>query len=103
MRDERDCKYVYVSPKLWKWTERYFYLMCTNIIYNPVCIWHMPAEKDKGLLMLYRYYRKHGHYPDKKKAARLLGICPAKRPSNLVTLRGRAMRKMSNLRAGRKK
>lgn len=85
------------------WTERYFYLVSTNTIYNPVCIWHMPAEKDKGLLMLYRYYRKHGHYPDKKKAAHLLGICPAKRPSNLVALRGRIMRKMSNLRASRKK
>lgn len=84
------------------WTERRFYLVCSNTIYNPVCIWHLPAEKDKGFLLMYRYYMKHGGYPDKKEAAKMFGIYPAERPNSLYTLKGRMMRKMSNRRANRK-
>ncbi|MGN0326598.1 MAG: hypothetical protein ACI4DW_09805 [Lachnospiraceae bacterium] len=84
------------------WTERRFYLVSSNTIYNPVCIWHLPGEKDKGLIILYQYYIKHGKYPDKKKTAHILGIYPAKRPSSLVGLWGRILRKQSNLRSGRR-
>lgn len=83
------------------WTKQHFYLVCTNTVYNPVCIWHLPEEKDRGLLLIYRYYCKHGRYPDKKKAAHMLGIHPAKRPAGLINLKGRLVRKMGNLRAGR--
>lgn len=84
------------------WTERSFYLVCSNTVYNPVCIWHLPAEKDKGFLLIYRYYMKHGRYPDKRKAAKMFGIYPAERPKGLASLQGRLMRKMSNRRAKRK-
>ena len=72
---------------IWRyWTEKRFYLVATNTVYNPVCIWHVPGEKDKGMLLLYRYFLKHGEFPDIPGAAKLLGIAPAKRPYPLMSL-----------------
>ncbi len=75
------------------WTEDHFYLVSTNTESNPVCIWHLPEEKDKGLLLLYRYYDKHNAFPKKEKACRYLGLIRAKRPYPLMSLYARWIRK----------
>lgn len=78
------------------WTENLFYLVSTNTVSNPVCIWHFPVEKDTGFLLLFDYYIKKHSFPKREKAAQMLGIVKAKRPFSLYTLKGRLMRKMSN-------
>lgn len=80
------------------WTHKNFYLISTNTESNPVCIWHLPGEKDRGFLVMYGYFQKHGSYPSAKKAAKMFGIAPAKRPFNLDSLISRMERKKSNLR-----
>lgn len=55
------------------WTNQ-FYLVSTNYYYNPVSIWHLPAEKNYGMLTLYEYYEKHHCLPDKKQMAKIMGF-----------------------------
>lgn len=75
------------------WTENGFYLVATNTVSNPVCVWHMPAEKDTGVILLYNYYCKHGVFPEREKAASMLGIVSAKRPFGLYHIMARFNRK----------
>lgn len=63
-----------------------FYLISTVTVSNPVCIWHIPNEKETGFLRLYRYYQKHKTYPAVQKAAAIFGIRRAVRPFNRYTL-----------------
>ena len=84
------CAYVYRY-----WTDA-FYLVATNTFQNPVCIWHLPAEKDRGILYLYAYYRRHGDFPPKERTARVLGMPGKKRPLRLQTLMIRYLRKRSH-------
>ena len=77
------------------WTED-FYLVSTVTESNPVSIWHLPAEKDKGFLRMYRYFEKHGSYPDVKTAAKYFGIVKCKRPSNLITLSNKINGKLNS-------
>lgn len=79
------------------WTENLFYLVATNTVSNPVCIWHFPVEKDTGFLLLFDYYKRKGEFPPKEKVAQMLGIVKAKRPFSLYTYKGRWMRKKANL------
>lgn len=81
------------------WTEKMFYLVATNTVSNPVCIWHLPSEKDRGILMMYDYYKSHKNYPSREKAAEMFGIAKAKRPMNYYGVKGKVMRKMSYLRS----
>ncbi|MBE5895306.1 MAG: hypothetical protein E7285_06530 [Lachnospiraceae bacterium] len=62
------------------WTFKKFYLISTNTVSNPVCIWHLPGEKDSGILRMYGYYVKNKSYPAPEKAIRYFGIAKAKRP-----------------------
>lgn len=78
------------------WTEKRFYLASTNWNYNGVCIWHVPSEKDRGMLLLFRYFQKHGEFPGRKKAATMLALPSEKRPLNYWTLKGRYLRWKSN-------
>ncbi len=77
------------------WTDSSFYLVATNTVSNPVCVWHMPAEKDTGVILLYDYYRKHGTFPDREKAAAMLGIVKAKRPFSFYRIKARLNRKFN--------
>lgn len=81
------------------WTENMFYLVSTNTVYNPVCIWHFPVEKDTGIILLYNYYVKHKCFPDINKSAKILGLTKAKRPFSIYTYLGRLERKRSHLKA----
>lgn len=62
------------------WTEERFYLVSTNTVYNPVCVWHLPGEKDKGMLIMYDYYIKHKVFPELKKSLKIYGLADGKRP-----------------------
>ena len=55
-----------------------FYLVSTNYRFNPVSILHVPAEKERGMLKLYRRYAKCGGFP---KNATVHGILHLKRQS----------------------
>lgn len=77
------------------WTDNGFYLVATNTVSNPVSIWHMPAEKDTGVILLFNYYKKHGTFPSREKAAAMLGIVKARRPFSLYYILARLNRKFS--------
>lgn len=59
------------------WTRR-FYLVDTN--YNNISIWHLPAEKDRGLIKIFNKTQKNGVLPSKKNIAKLVFL---KRKMNL--------------------
>lgn len=81
------------------WTDDIFYLVSTNTVSNPVCVWHLPAEKDRGLLLLYNYFGKNNGFPETDKVLKILGLPKAKRPINIYNLMGRLQRKKSYLRS----
>lgn len=76
------------------WTNQ-FYLVCTNTIHNPVCIWHLPVEKDRGFLYIYNYYIKKHTFPCPERAAQILGIVEAKRPGGFLSFYTRVLRLLS--------
>lgn len=55
------------------WTNK-FYLVSTNFYYNPVHIWHLPAEKNYGMIVLYEYFEKHHTFPKKEQMAKIMGF-----------------------------
>lgn len=63
-----------------------FYLVSTVTTANPVCIWHVPNEKETGFRRLFQYIQEKGQFPESKKAAAMLGIAVPKRPFNKYTL-----------------
>lgn len=58
------------------WTRR-FRLVSTNYRFDPVCILHVPAEKETGMIGLYRYYVHHNHMPKKHVVWRMLHLSHA--------------------------
>lgn len=78
------------------WTDNRFYLISTNTVSNPVCIWHIPSEKDRGFIWLYNYYRKNNSFPSAEKTAKIMGIRKAKRPTDCISFYTRFLRKKSN-------
>ncbi len=75
-----------------------FYLISTVTVSNPVCIWHIPNEKETGFLRMYRYYQKYGDFPEVEKSAKIFGILRAKRPFNLYTLSNKVKGKIRAIR-----
>lgn len=65
------------------WTQR-FYLSSTKWYYDPVAIWHIPAEKKYGMLALYNYYMKHGRFPNVRKSAYILNLPRSRRISMVL-------------------
>ena len=49
------------------WTDPQFYLVSTCYEYNPVCVLHLPSEKNRGIIRLYEQYIVKGKIPDTKK------------------------------------
>ncbi|WP_143449101.1 hypothetical protein [Lachnoclostridium sp. An196] len=67
--------YVYpANAYIFRYWTNQFYLVSTNYYYDPVCIWHLPAEKNFGMLVLYDYFVKHGYFPNVKKSAKIVGF-----------------------------
>ncbi|MCR4896390.1 MAG: hypothetical protein K5891_06400 [Lachnospiraceae bacterium] len=83
-------------PYIYRYWTRDFYLVSTNAFSNPVPIWHLPAEKDLGMLCLYEYYRRKEALPSREKAAGMLGFPRARRPLLFTDLYLRFLRKKSH-------
>lgn len=62
------------------WTIKDFFLICNNWKYNPVCLWHLPVEKKRGMYKLFNYFKKHGEFPSVNKAATMMGFGRSTRP-----------------------
>lgn len=69
----RDCIFPANAYICRYWTNR-FYLVSTNYYYDPICIWHLPAEKKFGMLVLFDYIERHGELPEVKKTAKMVGL-----------------------------
>lgn len=67
------------NPYLYRFWTGEFYLTATVYEANPVCIWHLPAEKELGMRYFYRYHQKHGKFPKKEKCRKIAGLPAAKR------------------------
>ena len=74
-----------------------FYLTSTVTVSNPVCIWHIPNEKETGFVRLYQYYQKNKEFPKVKKVMDIFGIRKACRPFNLYTLLNKVNGKLKKL------
>lgn len=84
-------------PYIYRYWTNDFYLVSMNVIYNPVCIWHLPDEKEHAMVYFYRYYRKKKCFPEVRKSARIAGIRLAKRPYNRYTLQYKAAGKLHRI------
>lgn len=73
-------------PYIYRYWTNEFYLVSTNTVYNPVCIWHLPDEKEHAMRYFYRFYRKNNCFPEKKKCLKIAGLRVLKRPMNRYTL-----------------
>lgn len=82
------------NPYLFRFWTTEFYLTSTLYQANPVCIWHLPAEKDTGMRYLYRYFSRKGKFPSVEKAAKIMGLPKAVRPFRWSSLCFRARRKL---------
>lgn len=88
---------INAAPYIFRyWTEE-FYLVSTNTTANPVCIWHLPSEKETGMLRLYRYYEAHQCFPAPEKCAKMTGIVKAARPVNGYLLANKVQRRLRKL------
>lgn len=74
------------TPYIFRYWTNDFYLISTNTLYNPVCIWHLPDEKKHAMRKLFSYYKRHKVFPKREKCAAIAGIRLAKRPFNRYTL-----------------
>lgn len=51
-----------------------FHLVSTCYQYNPVVILHVPDEKTRGMLKIYRYYTVHQQLPSTRRVWRILRV-----------------------------
>ena len=51
-----------------------FYLVSTCYSANPVSVLHVPAEKERGMLKLFKYFYKHRIFPANRRIYRILGL-----------------------------
>ncbi len=94
---KKSAGFISAAPYIYRyWTEK-FYLISTNTVANPVCIWHLPSEKDTGMLRLYRCYRKHHRFPNVETCAKMTGIAKAKRPLGWYWLMNKISRKYKKM------
>lgn len=82
------------NPYIYRFWTGDFYLASTVYEANPVCIWHLPSEKELGMRYLYRYHRKNGKFPNKIKCAKIAGLPSAKRKKGFYYWYMRVYRKI---------
>lgn len=69
-----------------------FYLVSTNYMNNAVDIWHLPQEKELGILWLYDYYLKHKTFPQLDTCAKKFDFPSYKMPlKKLIKLKYRSL------------
>lgn len=66
------------------WSRRAFYNVDSAWKWTP--IWHLPAEKNYGLIIMYKYLIKHDKLMEKRKAARLFNL-PIQHRYNISMIR----------------
>jgi len=71
-----------------------FYLISTVTESNPVCIWHIPNEKEAGFIRLHDYYEKNGCFPTVWAVEKIMGISKPKRPFSISDILFRVKRKV---------
>lgn len=78
----REWKIIYANPYIYRfWTDRNFYLVSNNTVYNPVLIWHLPQEKRKGILRVYNYMIKNDNQlPNDKNLLNYLSLPNGRKP-----------------------
>lgn len=82
----RNIKIVDANPYMCRyWTDKNFYLVSTNWSNNSVLIWHLPAEKTRGILRVYNYVRMQNKLPDKEKMRKHMSLPASKPPVKLYT------------------
>ena len=79
------------------WTCKCFYLASTNYKFNPVVLWHFPADKDRGMLYMYKYLITNDKMQSIKKMAAAFGLPEAKRSHNFMNYMIQIKRKMGIL------
>ncbi|MFR5356427.1 MAG: hypothetical protein ACLTI1_10365 [Clostridia bacterium] len=78
------------------WTNE-FYLVTTNYYYDPLRIWHLPAEKNYGMVLLYEYFEKNHRFPSMEQMAKMVGMPGTKyKKWNLYRLKMRIRNKLSH-------
>ena len=78
-----DVPVINACPYIFRfWTEK-FYLVSTVTVSNPVCIWHLPSEKNTGFIRMYGYYNRHLSFPSVDASSRIFGLMAARRPFSL--------------------
>lgn len=85
-KNEGDLTITEAGAYIYRFWTGAFYLTSTVTVSNPVCIWHIPNEKETGFIRLYNYYQKHQAFPKIEKAMAVFGMGRAKRPFNVYTL-----------------
>lgn len=55
------------------WTSN-FYLISTNNIYNPVAVMHLPDEKNRGIISLYKYIKRNKELPSLNRIFKLVNL-----------------------------
>lgn len=95
--DNRCVEVIAAVPYIYRYWTNNFYLVSMNVIYNPVCIWHLPDEKEHAMTYFYRYYRKKKCFPKVRECAQIAGISLAKRPLNRYTLQYKVMGKLHRI------
>lgn len=79
---------IYANPYLFRfWTDKNFYLVSNLTVYDPVAIWHLPQEKRKGFIRVYKYMIKHNNcLPKKSKLLKYLSLPNGRKALKLYDL-----------------
>ena len=65
---------ISAEPYIYRYWTGGFNLVSTNWKSNARAIWHLPNEKESGIILIFLYLQKHKNGITTSKAARLLGL-----------------------------
>lgn len=66
------------------WTGPDFYRVATNHIFDPISVLHLPAEKECGILAIYKYLIKRKALPSPARAFKMLNLPSAPTKAKLL-------------------
>lgn len=79
------------------WTNPGMYLVSTNYYFNPVVLWHLPFEKNRGFLWLYDYLLNKSKMPDYEVLRKVFGLPNCKRHESVIGFIVKVRRKFNML------
>lgn len=83
------------SPYVYRYWTQSFYLVSTNYKYNPVCIFHLPSEKNFGFNYTYRYIIKNNKLPESNRIIRYFGLPNSRRNFSIFCIFKRLFKKIN--------